>query len=129
MVTKTEEFASRCCAEYHSVPVDEVRAKVDAGAISWVVWLELVITVIQSVIENCPQRARLAGIALSGPSRWQRIRFRRLTYQAAECCGYEIHKQDAGDIANCVMDCAAKEQETTLTDIVNEVSDPDNWLF
>ena len=128
-MTKTEEFANRCCANFNSVGPDVVADKVKAGAVGWVVWVELVINVIQSIIADCPQKNRIAEAASKGPSRWQRIRVRRMTFKTAECCGYDMYRRDAGAIADCVMDTAADEPENVLEDIVQEVSDPDNWLF
>lgn len=129
MTTKTEEFAIKCCARAYGLTVDDVKSKMTAGAVDWIMWVELVMTVLQAVIDNCPQRNLIVSVVLGGVSRWQKVRFRRLTYDIATSCGYEKYQHDAGTIANVIMSTASAEEEEVLTEIVHETTNPDNWLF
>ena len=129
MKTKTEAFAVDCAAAVFSTEVSEVEAQVEAGAGSWVAIVELIMSVVIEIIENCPERNKLASILASGPSRWQRLQLRRTTLNIADCCGYQMYRRESGEIADTIISLGSSKTAEEINTVIEEVTNPDNWLF
>lgn len=151
MKTQTQTFAERVAATVFSTddkmvaaaleaednPVDDVtadpnralleQAKFDPTTV--VVIVELVMQIIASIRESCPNRRGRMVSAAKAPSRFQRIRFRSKVHRELDnCCTPELVEY-SGQIANAMIDEAAKADDAELTTIYDEMSDNDNWLI
>ena len=123
-VTGVETFSVRIVESLEgSKPADSY------GAVDWAKLIELVATIITSLLMNCPASSdvKVVGAAKS-PEFMQRVRFRSEVRSAVRGSGVAAYRDRDGVLADAIIAGAAGLTDGEASAVVFEARNP-NWIL
>ena len=121
MSGQLQAFVVQAVARAKGVSVDVVSGGLNAGAVEWVILIEMVMGFITQMIEQCQQTEEELAASATAPSRMQKVWFRAYVAANWRDRGQWGWRFVARDTADATLAEAARMTLTTLVGIVDEV--------
>lgn len=119
--TVLQDFAELVAADVAGVPKSEVCAGVDAGAVEWVILVELIMGFITQMLEQCQQNKASLRESVKNPTRWQRVRAHSVVKaNCDECSGFRW-RQRARQMTDALLTLAAQQEDTVIDQVIDQV--------
>ena len=112
--TPLQEFSELVAVDIEGPPSDP-------GAVEWLVIIEMIMTMIAQIMENCPQSDAGLREAVKRPTLWQRVQVRRVVKDNASD-GFGLRwRNKANRIADSMLALAAKQDDTVIDAVIDQV--------
>jgi hypothetical protein len=91
--------------------------------------IEIVITILTDILENCPQSSANIVKAMKAPTILQRAYVLRAVRNGCDCCGNPHTRRLAGAVHQSILARAAKLTDEEATEVVASARNIDNQLI
>jgi hypothetical protein len=101
--TAVQDYAEGIAALAMGVPKSVVCAGVDAKAIEWVIIVDMIMSILTQIMEQCQQSKAQVVASVKDPTRMQRARFFNVVKSNFDCCSGWGWRRKARDFADVML--------------------------
>ena len=118
--TVLQDFAEGIAANVTGVPKSTVSGHIDVGVVEWVVLIELIMSIISTLMAECQQSKSELMTSILYPNIWQRVRFRSLVRQECRSCSLPQWRSEANKVTDALLAAGKTEEETVVGQIIDQ---------